>query len=390
MNIKQIYNSQVVNILIAILIGLFIIFPDIIRSFDQHSPSEIENSEMVPEMNQGMPPFGDPSKPMEWNKPPEKHMQQEPVVIGEKVFEPILFDFLYFFFLSWGLLLINNPKKQERKRGFLISLSKAHDVVSIIVAFVITYFAIFLYSFLKTGGFHHFNPLPWYLDGILIFKGMFVFLSVVLFGQLFNLLYKQQNMVIENERLKNESLQNRFEALTAQISPHFFFNSLNSLSGLVREEENQKALKYINEMSNLFRYVLQGKWNELVSLKEEMRFVDAYRYLLSIRYEDKLIFDVGIDSDVENQMLLPALSLQPLIENIIKHNIISEEQPMTIKIFIRDKNTLVVQNRYQQKEESSSTGFGLSNLQKRYKYLTEKSIKSYIQDGNFIVELPLC
>ena len=116
-------------------------------------------------------------------------------------------------------------------------------------------------------------------------KCSFVLIVSVLYGLIFELIYQKQHITIENEQLKNENLQTRYNMLANQISPHFLFNSLNSLSMLVREKSNDKALLYIDRLADTFRYMLQSGQGELTTLSEELRFTEAYLYLLTIRYE---------------------------------------------------------------------------------------------------------
>ncbi len=412
MSLKYLYKTQIINILVALIIGVFIVFPDVVRHIDQSSSENWDRHERNNRTNSVLTERPSPLSNNEFNKLPPPPINEErqiqfndsiqskyehfirkgempPEFIKIDSVLNIIFDFIFFFILTWILLAINNPNRQKKNPLFHSIPNKFRPYVVIALTLFICYIGIYINSFILHSKFQ-LHPFPRYLDGITIFKGLFIFVSVVLFGQLYQLLYKQQNMILENEKLKTESLQNRFEALSAQISPHFFFNSLNSLSGLVRENQNKKALKFINEISNLFRYILKGNWQELVTLKEEIFFLKAYQYLLDIKYEDKLHFEIKIDEEHESKVKLPALSLQPLVENIIKHNIISEEYPMTIKVYINAENKLTIVNRFQPKAgNQNTTGIGLNNLSKRYRYLAGKDISNYVYDGKFIVELPL-
>lgn len=387
MTIKYLYKTQIINILIAILIGLFVVFPDVLRMLDSESPDNLSKKEQFAAPMHNRDDFA-PNDMFEDNFPPPMSgkMMQRNQFTNERKLTLMLFDFLHFVILSYLLLLINTPNKDKNKTIY----PKLKTALTIATTFAICCLGVYLNSLFHPNMFSRHSPFPWYLDGILLFKGIFIFVSVVLFGQLFNLLYKQQNISIENEKLKAESLQNRFDALSAQISPHFFFNSLNSLSGLVRENQNQKALKYINEISKLFRYILNGNWQELAILEEEIQFLDAYRYLLTIKYEDRLTFEIDIDQAAQKRFKLPTLSIQPLVENITKHNTISDEYPIKIKVYIRENNTLIIENQYQPKPASSNnTGIGLNNLSKRYRLLTGNDIRFYVEDELFTVELPL-
>jgi hypothetical protein len=217
---------------------------------------------------------------------------------------------------------------------------------------------------------------------------LFIFVTTALLGKVLELINVQQKMQFENELLRSENLQNRYDVLMNQINPHFFFNSLNSLSSLVRDGRSDNALKYIDELSNTFRYTIQSSGKELVTVAEELESLKAYSYLQQIRFEDKLFIEINVDEKANN-MLLPVLSLQPLIENVVKHNIISTDSPLTITITGNAEGITVlnpVRHRQNQKEKS---GTGLKNLSTRYKLLTGRDL--LIENGNtmFSVTVPL-
>ena len=179
-------------------------------------------------------------------------------------------------------------------------------------------------------------------DYMLLLKCSFAVAVSMLYGWVYVLNSKQQAVVMENERLKNENLTTRYNMLVGQINPHFFFNSLNSLAMLVREKHDEKALTYIDQLSYTFRYIIQNGQSTLMTLDEELKFVEAYSYLFKIRYADKLFFDIDIEEKYRT-WTLPALSLQPLIGNAVKHNTITRSKPFHISI--RTENGwLVVSN----------------------------------------------
>lgn len=225
-------------------------------------------------------------------------------------------------------------------------------------------------------------------DMMLILKCSFVLVVAILYGRIFELIYQRQRMVIENEQLKNENLSTRYSVLVSQISPHFLFNSLNSLSMLVREQHTDKALTYIDRLSYVFRYIIQNGQNTLTTLADELQFLDAYRYLLEVRYADKLFFDIEVDPRCE-RMLLPSLSLQPLIENAVKHNTITRSRPLRISIRT-DGACVSVSNPIIPKiDVEQSTGIGLKNLSSRCKLITDKDIHIIKTETTFEVRLPL-
>lgn len=187
-------------------------------------------------------------------------------------------------------------------------------------------------------------------------------------------------------KLRNENLTSRYESLKSQLDPHFLFNSLNVLTNLVYQDADKSA-SFIKQLSEVYRYVLEVRSKELVPLEEELKFVESYLFLQQIRFGDKL--------KVENKLtgvegLIPPLALQILVENAIKHNIISEDDPLTIKIFKQD-NHIVVENNLQKRTllTEVNTGIGLDNITKRYEFLSNQKITVGETPVSFIVKLPL-
>ena len=226
------------------------------------------------------------------------------------------------------------------------------------------------------------------LDIVLMLKCMLVYVVAVLYARIYDLVYQRQRIEIKNAQLKNENLTTRYSALVSQISPHFLFNSLNSLSMLVREKLNEKALTYIDRLSHVFRYVIQNGQNTLSTVADELQFIDSYRYLLEVRYADKLFFEIDIDpAYMERQM--PSLALQPLIENAVKHNAITRSKPLTISIFTKDGKIVVSNPIIPKIEAELSTGIGLKNLSTRWQMITGHDIEVIRTDDSFEVHLPL-
>ncbi len=174
-----------------------------------------------------------------------------------------------------------------------------------------------------------------------------------------------------------------------QINPHFFFNSLNGLSSLVRQQKQEQTLTYLDELSGIFRYVLQSNTKELVTLAEELQFVKAYTYLLQVRYEGKFSSSIQVDPALLLYKL-PILSILPLLENVVKHNVISKQYPLQIDIYTTSDAKVVVSNRIQPKREQPEPGgLGLKNLWGRYRMLTGKDIEISNRKEYFKVFLPL-
>lgn len=199
---------------------------------------------------------------------------------------------------------------------------------------------------------------------------------------------KSRRMLLENQQLRTENLIHQYEALKNQLNPHMLFNSLNTLYSLIHEDSD-KARNYVQELSRVLRYTLRVNENPTVTLQEEMDFVRSYIYLLQMRYEDNLRFDIQIDSAILRRHL-PPMSVQLLIENVVKHNEISNRHPLSIRIVSKEGDCLVIDNPIQPKRTGNdSTHIGLSNLSNRYRLLYKKEVEIQKNNHHFIVTLPL-
>lgn len=223
---------------------------------------------------------------------------------------------------------------------------------------------------------------------VVLTKSLFMLVVSALYSYIYKLMQQRQMMVVENERLKTENLATRYNMLVGQINPHFFFNSLNSLSMLVREGDEQRALEYIDQLSYTFRYIIQNGQTGETTLKEELAFAEAYIYLFKIRYADKLFFDIEIDP-MYDSWTLPALSLQPLIGNAVKHNSITTKNPLRVSIRVVDGVLEVENPKHPKLDVEPSTGIGLENLRSRWQIITGCDIEVLDEEHRFMVRLPL-
>jgi sensor histidine kinase YesM len=189
------------------------------------------------------------------------------------------------------------------------------------------------------------------------------------------------------EILERELTQIRFEILKSQINPHFMFNSLNVLSGLI-EKDVTRAQEFIDEFSQIYRYVLETVEQPVTTLGRELEFLRSYFFLQQMRYGDDLSWSVTLPAGML-KLVLPPLSLQVVSENAIKHNIINNSKPLNIKITGKEL-LLTVSNRLQPKTSAAaSTGVGLSNLIRRYSLITEREPLFTVENDHYIVRLPL-
>lgn len=197
-----------------------------------------------------------------------------------------------------------------------------------------------------------------------------------------------EDVQLRAERLEKENVQAQFAALKSQVNPHFLFNSLSILSSLVHADA-ELSEKFIDQLSRAYRYILEQKDNERVLLKTELEFIQAYRFLLNIRFENK--FDVFIDVPewAQSRYSIAPLTLQLLVENAVKHNRMSTKEPLRVHILL-EGDYLVVSNNLQPRPKSeNSTGVGLENIITRYALLTDQSVWVGERDGDFVVRIPL-
>ncbi|MBR4968990.1 MAG: histidine kinase [Alistipes sp.] len=302
---------------------------------------------------------------------------------GSEQWNILFYQFFFYMVLSYILLVVMNAKGRDATwRQFII-----RSLLCVAIVFA-TYF-ISPVPLMHSG-----EVIPVYksrqvVEFVVVLKACFMLAVVILYSRIYTLLYREQQVSLENEMLRNENLTTKYNMLASQINPHFLFNSLSSLSMLVRDKDEERALKYIDQLAYTFRYLSQhGANSTFVPLREEIKFAEAYCYLFKIRYGDKIIFDFDIEKYDEEVCILP-LSLQPLIGNAVKHNSITTKHPLRIHIYT-EEGYLVVENEKQPMiEESAGTGIGLSNLNSRYKLLLDKEIEIVDNDKKFMVRLPL-
>jgi sensor histidine kinase YesM len=187
--------------------------------------------------------------------------------------------------------------------------------------------------------------------------------------------------------LQKENLTSQLEALKNQVDPHFLFNSFSTLASII-EEGREMAVNFVQELSSVYRYVLQTRVETLVTVGEELEFIHSYSFLMSSRFGENLSIAVKVPEKFHRSRIIP-FSLQLLVENAIKHNIISGKKVLTINLF-EENGALVVENNLQKKTNpGSSTRIGLENIRNRYRLITGKEVRVRKTDTEFRVEIPL-
>jgi two-component system, LytTR family, sensor kinase len=243
-------------------------------------------------------------------------------------------------------------------------------------------------------------PLKWMVDctGITYNKIEYSYLNLLLgvngvnlvaslFFETYFLFIQWRELLIESERMKRETAESQYLALKNQVNPHFLFNNLNSLSSLIRLSPD-KAIEFVDKFSKIYRYVLDMSDKMVVKLQEELSFLNSYYFLQKIRFGDNLTININIEAERLNDFVLP-LSLQILIENVIKHNEVSSEYPMVIELKT-DRDFLIVSNNLQKKSNiAESTGIGLTNIKDRYFHLTNIQPEFSVIGKQYVAKIPL-
>ncbi|MBC7440514.1 MAG: 2TM domain-containing protein, partial [Flavobacterium sp.] len=219
-----------------------------------------------------------------------------------------------------------------------------------------------------------------------ILSSVFTFVVLLIFHMI-NLYKAYNENKVKEQKIIAGTASAKFESLKNQIDPHFLFNSLNVLSSLI-EENAEIAQKFTTSLSKIYRYVLEQKDKELVSVEEELSFAKTYMNLLKMRFENSLFYDLPTENINPEAKVVP-LSLQLLLENTVKHNVVSEQRPLHIRIFF-DKDYLAVQNDYQKKEVlNDRQGVGLQNIINRYGIISRRKVLIEENEKTFTVKIPM-
>ncbi len=221
---------------------------------------------------------------------------------------------------------------------------------------------------------------------------MFAF-RINLFLNVLNVIYWYVNQLektqIEAEKFKKISTQAQLQAVRNQLNPHFLFNNLSVLTALIPSDTNA-SVEFVGQFSKVYRYVLKSHEKELMELGTELDFIDSYLYLLKKRFGESLKISIQVEEEVRRYYIVP-MALQMLVENAVKHNVVSKNKPLKINIFTEDDQLLIVQNNLQRKEvnDLESTNLGLTNISQRYEFLSHKLIIIEKNDQYFTVKLPI-
>lgn len=252
--------------------------------------------------------------------------------------------------------------------------------------FLILFFAVDIalgYLFTILAPSHHGEP-----NMLVKFIGSFLLATlVILIYEVLSFSLQLQKTFAEKEQLARQNIASQLEGLRNQVNPHFLFNSLNTLTYLIPEDPD-KAVRFVRQLSKVYRYVLESREARTIPLHEELDFLQSYIFLQKERFGESLQVSIP-DLDACRQCRIVPLALQLLFENAIKHNVISSEKPLRVELLI-ENDKLVVRNRLQPKnQEMESTGVGLQNIRDRYRLVSEQAVEVSVTPETFSVALPL-
>ncbi|MEQ9426911.1 MAG: histidine kinase [Cyclobacteriaceae bacterium] len=211
------------------------------------------------------------------------------------------------------------------------------------------------------------------------------FISTFMHGRGFFFAWRQA--AVDNEKLKREQLSSQYESLKKQVNPHFLFNSLNTLSSLVHSDAALSE-KFIKKLSDVYRYVLDSQDQEVVDLKDELAFTESFVFLQKIRHGDALKVEIDLNAADLNKKV-PPLALQMLVENAIKHNVISKAKPLTISIIAENEGVIVSNNLQKRKDAEPGRGIGINNIKLRYEYLSDRKLENLSTEDTYSTKIPL-
>jgi LytS/YehU family sensor histidine kinase len=223
---------------------------------------------------------------------------------------------------------------------------------------------------------------------IALYSGIALTMVATTMWEAIYIINQWKDSLTEKERLQQLTIQQEFETLKSQVNPHFLFNCFNTLSSLIGEDRKQAEI-FLNELSKVYRYLLRNNEDGLSSLQTEIRFIESYYQLLRTRHGEAVQLKIEVDKKYDHY-LLPSLSLQMLVENAVKHNVLSKNKPLTIDIFTTTGNKLVISNNLQIRSvKGPSNKIGLDNIRAKYALLNHTDFQVLEDKKSFSVVLPL-
>lgn len=287
--------------------------------------------------------------------------------------------------IIWGFnIYLNNP------RFFKLPYAKTHPQqifalkCGLSIGFGIVMMSIWSEIFIQ---FFIDNRGPAHVFELYQFRGFTINVIVLILLYGIEQFFRSQQTLLENEALKRANITAQFEVLKQQVNPHFLFNSLNILKTMVKAKEEQ-AEEYILRLSDVYRYLLQSNLKDKVQVSEELLLLQSYSYMLKVRFEENISFEINLSKEALNSWM-PPLTFQLLVENCVKHNIISHNKPLRIELFDEGDRIILRNNLQLKRSIEASTHIGLENLKQRYVIMTDTRIEISKNEPYFSVALPI-
>ncbi|MEM1001781.1 MAG: histidine kinase, partial [Bacteroidota bacterium] len=281
------------------------------------------------------------------------------------------------------------------KNGYFKSKFKGRDIlrnikilgvtvlVSIIFAGIIYYLGIFHYS--AFCGIE--TETPWGQFMVDMMRALFLATALSVFNQFYWISKDKSELELSVAELRQEMMSSRYHSLKSQISPHFLFNSLNTLTSLMYEDRDL-ASDFVSRLASCYRYILDNREQDLISLSRELQFLDSFVFMMAVRHKNAISIHTDVSKHYSDYKI-PTLSIQMLVENALKHNYYSKEHPIEIEIRTSQGFLAVTNNVKRREEEKESTGVGLSNIKKRYAFYTDEDVRVFDDGSTYEISLPL-
>jgi len=316
-------------------------------------------------------------------------LQGFPIKFNNYFFEEWLGSAVYvFLFLQLQKRSLRSFIKQFKTNGLSLPIMMKYYILVQVLGFLL----MIVYSIILTSLIN--GKLAVQLKDLVQLRFIFVyffFIHTVLFtGGISLRLYKLYNYEKDAKHQAEKSfLSAQLQMLRQQLNPHFLFNNLNIIASTINSNP-KLAFDFTKSMASFYRKVLETENAGWISLKDELKTITSYLYMLSVRFEEKLVFKIDVPETTQQQYSLPDFILQPIVENVVKHNSCSKASPLQIIITINEAGNLEVKNNYQPKTTNTeSLGIGWFNIESRYKYLGAKIPVKYLKDNWFYVEISL-
>lgn len=315
------------------------------------------------------------------------HDEMEPAVDYTAIF--YYFSAFTLFMLTWEVndWLMRREKKSPLFKS--VTVSSSIKTLAVTMAIVLPVAALIYYvGIFEIDGICDLSPeKSWLRFRIDFLRAALLTASLTIFNQFYRTTQEKKEIETSLQLLKKEMMTSKYNSLKSQISPHFLFNSLNTLTSLMYEDRDL-ASDFVSRLASCYRYILDNRESDLVSLEKEMQFLDSFIFMMKVRHDGAIAIHTNIDTK-PHKFVIPTLSIQMLVENALKHNYYSKEQPITIDIFTKDAALIVRNNMRKRSDSQASTQLGLANIKKRYAFYTNTEVLIEDTGTEFKVTMPL-